>query len=216
MKLSLSFCTLAIALVGAVSASATPVTTSGLSVNSGGLTFSNFTCAYTSSGMNMGGCSSLDVSALTPKPAGIQFSTNLSVLGVASADAALAFTVSGSTGINQVGLSFNSNFLGMDVNSVTENIYTAQGGSLVGTMTVHCGVLTGCSSTTVDSVALKGTYTSLYITKDINLSSFAANGAGTTSIVTQSFTASPEPVSMSLIGGGLLLIGAARLRRNKA
>lgn len=215
-RLLLPVCALAIAMVGAGSAAATTITTPGLSVTSGGLTFSNFSCAFNGSGMNAGACSTIDVASLGSNPTGIQFSTNLAVLGVSSADAALAFNLTSAQSITSVGLSFNSNFLGMDVNSVTENIYDAVNGALVGTMTVHCGVNTGCASTTVDSVNLNGAYTSLYVTKDINLSSFDSASSGTTSIVTQTFTATPEPMSVAMIGGGLVLLGVARLRKNKA
>ena len=169
--------------------------------------------------MSAGSCSSIDVSALSSPPSGIQFSTDLAVLGASSADAALTFSVSAPNGINDVGLSFNSTFLGTDINSVTENIY-AQGGNLVGYGAVFCGPITGCSGSTLSDIALTGTYTDLYITKDINLSSFpsssgpvaslAADSYGSTSIITQTFanTASPEPVSILLTGGGLLsLIG---------
>jgi hypothetical protein len=210
-------CAFAVALAGAGSASATAITTPGLTVTSGGLTFTNFTCAFTSSGAASGACASFDVTALAPPPPGIQFSSALSVLNVASADAALTFNVASTSAISAVGLSFNSNFLGLDVNSVTEDVYTAQGGTLVGTATVFCGTVTGCAATTVDDVTLNGSYTSLYITKDINLSGFAAGAFGSISIIQQTFTsATPEPISVSLIGGGLALFGLARLRKSKS
>ena len=108
MKRSLlSLCTLAVALVGAGSAMATPITKSGLTVVSGGLTFSNFTCSFTGSGVHTGACDQIQVTALTPQPAGIQFSTDMAVIGGPSgADAALAFHVNSTSGINMVGLSF--------------------------------------------------------------------------------------------------------------
>lgn len=204
----------AVALVGAGLAAASPITTPGLTVTSGPLTFSNFTCSFNASGNYAGACSTISVDALTPQPTGIQFSTNLAVLGVSSADAALTFNLTSTQGISNVGLSFNSNFLGMDINSVTENVYTSNGGALVGSAVVHCGVITGCAATTTDSIALNGSYTSLYITKDINLASFDGNSSGTTSIITQTF-ATPEPMSMSLIGAGLAVLGLARVRKNR-
>lgn len=212
----LPLCTLAVALVGAGSAMATPITKTGLTVVSGGLTFSNFTCSFSGTGIYTGACDSIKVTPLTPQPAGIQFSSDMAVIGGPSgSDAALTFDVNSTTGINLVGLSFNSTFEGMDVNSVTEDVYTAQGGTLVGTATVYCGFISGCSATTTDSIALNGTYNNLYITKDINL--IAANNvsSGSTSIVSQTFTATPEPISLSLMGAGLALFGLARVRKSK-
>ena len=127
---------LVVALAGAGSLYGTPITTAGLTVTSGPLTFTNFTCSFNGSGNFAGACSSIDVTPLTPPPPGIQFSTNMSILGVSSADAAIAFSVTDAAGISQIGLSFNSTFLGMVVNSVTEDVYASQGGPLVGTATV--------------------------------------------------------------------------------
>ena len=104
----------------------------------------------------------------------------------------------------------------MDVNSVTEDVYTALGGTLVGTANVYCGSISGCSATTTDSIALSGTYNSLYITKDISLIAANDMSSGSTSIVQQTFTATPEPISLSLMGAGLALFGLARVRKSKA
>jgi hypothetical protein len=81
---------------------------------------------------------------------------------------------------------------------------------------VYCGNLTGCAATTSDNILLSGTYTNLYITKDINLSAYDDRSNGTISIVTQTFTATPEPISISMIGGGLMALGLARFRKNRA
>ena len=211
-------CALTMALAGAGAAMATPITTTGLTVTSGDLIFGDFTCAFSGSGHHLGGCSSIDVAALTPLPTGIQFSTDLAVKGISSADAALTFFVDDPGGVNAVGLSFNSIFFGMDVNSVTENVYASLGGPLVGTATVTCGDGPGCLATTTDNISLNGTYPSLYITKDINLSSFNEGASGSTSIITQTFsgTSTPEPVSLSLMGGGLALIGLVGVRKSKS
>ena len=73
------------------------------------------------------------------------------------------------------------------------------------------------ATTLSDNIALSGSYTSLTIVKDINLSGFAAGDFGSTSFIGQTYstTSTPEPVSMSLIGGGLALMGLVRLRKNK-
>jgi hypothetical protein len=83
---------------------------------------------------------------------------------------------------------------------------------------VTCGDGPGCLATTTDNISLNGTYTSLYITKDINLSSFNEGASGSTSIITQTFsgTSTPEPVSLSLMGGGLALIGLVGVRKSKS
>jgi hypothetical protein len=217
--LLLPICTLAVAFVGAGCASATPIITQhGLTLNSGAITFSDFTCVFNGTGNNVGGCGDVRVSALTPQPAGLQFSTDLVVVGSrSSADLALAFNASDLSGINSVGLSFNSTFMGMDINSVTEDVYTSVNGPLVGTVTVTCGYLGGCSDTTTKTIALNGTYDNLYITKDINLASFNQGGYGSTSIITQTFsnTATPEPVSVAMMGVGLAMFGLVRLRKSK-
>jgi hypothetical protein len=106
----------------------------------------------------------------------------------------------------------------MDVNSVNEDVYTSLGGNLVGTATVYCGFISGCPATTVDKITLNGSYDNLYITKDISLTAANGTSSGSTSIITQTFTttATPEPISLTLMGGGLALFGLAGLRkRNK-
>lgn len=214
-RLLLPLCAFALALGSAGSALAVPVLSAG-TITSGSLTFTNFTCSFNGTNIFTGACSSIDVAALTPQPSGIMFSTDMAVIGGPSgADAALTFNVSSPSAISAVGLSFNSTFEGMDVNSVTEDVYTSLGGTLVGTATVYCGFISGCAATTVDNIMLNGAYDNLYITKDINL--IAANGtsSGSTSIITQTFTttATPEPISLTLMGGGLALFGLAGLRK---
>jgi hypothetical protein len=208
---------LALSLMGAASASATVITTPGLSVVSGPLTFSSFTCSVNGTNLFVADCNAVSAAAIA---GGIMFTSSLSTTGVSSAEAALTFDVADAAGINTVGLTFNSNFLGMQVNSVSEFIYS--GSTLVGTAIVYCGYNTGCLSSTTDLITLSGTYTNLYVTKDINLSGFVSNAPATTgsiSIISQTYSnviTTPEPVTIPLIGGGLALLGVARLRRRKA
>ena len=211
---------LSLALIGAGLASATPILTPGLTVTSGPATFSHFGCTFSNAGMTSGACSQVDVAA-APVPTGLVFSAlDLSTRGISSVDESLFFDVSSTAPISAIGLSFNSSYFGLNVNSVTEDVYTSAAMTdLVGTVTVWCSNITGCSSTTTASIALTGgSYSSLYVDKDIILSGYATTDLGELSIIGQTFTttSTPEPVTMSLIGGGLALMGLVRLRRNKS
>jgi hypothetical protein len=107
----LPVCALAVAFAGAGSALAAPVTTAGLTLASGNITFANFTCSFNGTNIFIGACSQIDVAALTPPPSGIMFSTDMAVIGGPSgADAPLGFNFSSPTAISAVGLSFNSTF----------------------------------------------------------------------------------------------------------
>jgi hypothetical protein len=219
--LKVSLLAAAIGLVSSGFASATSITTPGLSVVSGPLTFSDFTCDFTTLGPHANGtCASISVTPLTPPPAGIQLSGPLSVLGISSADAALGFKVTSTSAVSSVGLTFTSVFLGMDVNSVVENVYDGSvSGALLGTATVTgCGALAGCPTTLSDTIALSSASTNLFITKDIQLAGFASGDFGSLSIIDQTFTSAlstPEPVTVSLIGAGLAMFGLVRIRKNR-
>jgi hypothetical protein len=199
---------LTLASVG--SASATSVLTPGLSVTSGGLTFSNFTCDSVGSGTHTGGCSSIGVTPLTPQPAGISLSTALSASGVSSVDGVVTFDVSAPMGVNTVGLAMDSTYLGLGVDSVTETVYASLGGPVLGDASVICSSSSGCAGSTSVVIQLSGTYTSLYITKDISLSSYSSDSAASIVAVTQTFTEVPEPMSIALVGSLLILSFMAR------
>jgi hypothetical protein len=223
VKCSLSLSgTFMLVLAGVSTAYASNITTPGLTVSSGGITFSNFTCASSGTGTSNGGCSSITVAGLTPEPAGLEFTTNLSVSGSGTADAVLGFGLSSTSLINTVGLSFTSTFMGMEVNSVAETVYASQNGPVVGYADVICGAVAVCTSAT-DNISLNGDYNSLYVIKDISLVSFDSTGigtqialvsGGTISSITQTYTEVPEPASF-VLGGGVLLLGLVSRMRNR-
>jgi hypothetical protein len=200
-------CGLTLALAGASFASATTVTSGPITFN-----FGSDWCTSSTTGMAHADCSSITIT--TPAPGAIDFSSlNAATRGNSTADLTLNFSLTSTSAIDAVGLTFSTVYLGEQVNSVTETVYS--GNTVVGYADVIAGV--GLPTVLSDNIALSGSYTSLTIVKDINLSGFAATDFGSTSFIGQTYstTSTPEPVSMSLIGGGLALMGLVRMRKSK-
>jgi hypothetical protein len=192
---------------------------------SGGITFSDFTAVVTGQGdrgptTNVG---TVDVTGLAAGP-GIQFSSGFNAVyidGYSYVDAKITYTASGTAGVSQVGLNFDATFMGFAIASVTETIYSnANFTGQVGKGIVSCGFVTLCESgTTETSVALNGSYNTLYVTKDILLRAYREGASTETSVVTQTWgnpTPVPEPMSIALFGTGLVGLGLVRRARKSA
>lgn len=208
MRFSKSVLFAATALLVPFISQATPITTSP-TLSVAGLTFNDFTCSVTKSGIlaDPTNCRHINVSTITQPGNGIQISSGfVAALGSVD-DAVLTYNVSSTSGIGAVGLDFNGSFDGLAISQVTESVWS--GSNMVGFAEVSCAPY-GCNRT--DDIVLNGDYTNLHIEKDILVA--AALGDSTISIVDQTFSPAPEPASIAMLGGGLLAaIGALRRRK---
>ena len=204
-------------------AQAAPVT-SNPTFTSGGLTFDTFGISVTKTGQAFPDANDQVNVDLLSGATGVQFSSGFTAQNNGFSDAAINYVVSGATAITSVGLSFDGTFLGQAIASVTETIWAdAARTILAGRAYVSCAIA-GCSLS--DVVELNGSYSTLYITKDINVSAFEQGDRAQTSIITQTFnpgggpnpppTPVPEPATLALFGTGLAALGLVRRRSRKA
>ena len=216
MQFSKSILIAAAALIAPLAMNATSITANP-SLSMGDLSFSGFTCTVSSPGganSTPNNCSGISVGTISAPVNALQFSAAFFANNGASEDALLGYTVTSNTGISSVGLAFSPTFGGMAVDSVIEDIYTPGNINPIATLTVNC-TANGCPNSTAQ-IALNGSYTTLDVTKDIQLNS--DSGSSQFSFVDQTFTESstPEPASLALVGAGLLAAGAIRRKMVKA
>ncbi len=108
-----------------------------------GNTFSNFTCSLTGNGTPTS-CGQINVGA-DPLNNGIELSSGFTALPGQFTDAALSYSVSGTTPISGIDLSFNGTFAGFAISSVTETAIDPTTGNHVGFLKVDCGLIGGCT-----------------------------------------------------------------------
>lgn len=201
--------------------------TPGFSCSVGDKTFSNFTYTDSSTGGALA-IPATGVTVTTVGPAGsgatvvgpnigLQFNAGWSANAGQETDAAIGFTVTVSSGpqlITDLGLAQVSGILAPGTASVVElacGTSTTCTPNAFSTITLQNSTTTSVSSTTL----LNAQFGFLNVMKDIDVNG-GSTGFADLSLVTDTFsqTAVPEPVSLSLLGGGLAFLGLARWRRS--
>jgi hypothetical protein len=207
----------------AMTAFATPVCSSGVTDNGttyfgggysctiGDLLFSNF--SYTPSGTNPISAGQITVNAVTNDGIGLAFHAPWSAAAGMTTDGTIDFEVTvlgGGSVLEDFGLAQTSGVSGDGSASVAENgcgpaPCLATGGSIYVLTFQDSGARSAQGETTFSPV------NSVEVEKDISVN--GNSGFATISVVQDTFSQVPEPLSMGLMGGGLALLGLSRLRR---
>lgn len=183
----------------------------GYSCQIGDLLFSNF--SYTGSGTNPISAGQITVDTVTNDGIGLSFHAPWTAAAGMTSDGTIDFTVtalSGGNVLEDFGLAQTSGVSGDGSASVAENgcgpaPCLATGGSIYVLTFQDSGARSAQGETTFSPVS------SVEVEKDISVN--GNTGFATISVVQDTFSQVPEPVSMGLMGGGLALIGLSRLRR---
>ncbi len=186
--------------------------------------FSNFT--YTPSGTIPVLAGAVTVNTLGPAGSGaslsnpnigLQFDAPWSAPAGNSSDAAIGFTVtvlSGASVIEDFGLAQTSGVLPNGSAAVAERgcgpAPCNPVGGVLAVMTFDNGTVTSQTTNEIFTPLLD----SVQVEKDIAVVG-GTNGFAALSIVQDTFSQVPEPMSMGLLGGGLALLGLARLRLSR-
>src|SRR5689334_21979977 len=162
--------------LGASSAMAVPITP-GLTLSGGGNTFSNISCGPVNlAGTGTASCGGLDVSVVNGN---LQISGLIGSGANGSADLIFNYTVTGATPITAIDLLFNGTFNGTGSSRVTETVFN--GNTIVGALTVTCNTSTNpCDLQdppfeSPPDIPLNGSFATLNVTKDIEVSSGGVN-----------------------------------------
>lgn len=183
----------------------------GYSCTIGDLLFSNF--SYVGSGTNPISAGQITVDTVTNDGIGLSFHAPWTAAAGMTSDGTIDFTVtalSGGNVIEDFGLAQTSGVSGDGSASVAENgcgpaPCVATGGSIYVLTFQDSGARSAQGETTFTPVS------SVDVEKDISVN--GNTGFATLSVVQDTFSQVPEPLSLGLMGGGLALVGLTRLRR---
>ncbi|MGD1090446.1 MAG: PEP-CTERM sorting domain-containing protein [Bryobacteraceae bacterium] len=155
---------------------------------------------------------------------GLAFNAAWSVATPAAIDSAISFTVqtvNGADTLDDISLSATETYTGNGIASVTENYCV---GSLNGAGN-HCPSTLQTISVSDPPALNNGPVTQTYgltnelsVTKDIDVAATAPNSTATITVVDNNYSqigTVPEPISLVLVGAGLLGVGLLRKRSRR-